>query len=441
MSLSIKSCAVRDHRPAHYGGEGSRPIMFEAILTTEQKKLRDEVRAFVKSVPRRLILDMDADRVRYPRHYVEEAAQCQLLGLRFPAAYGGRGLGWVDEIVALEEVGVLGTSLACLYCLPSIVGEAIHVFGTPAQKERWLRPIVEGQVAVAEALTEPRGGSDFFGTTTAARREGDTFVLEGQKRFVVGAEGADLFLVYARTDPEARPHEGLSAFLVERGPGVDVEHVYGLMGTRGGGTGRITFRGARVPAANLIGPENGAAAVFHQMMIPERLTSAAGALGMARAALEVAARYSDRRKAFGQKIRRFQAVSFKVADSITRLDAARMLAYGAARAVDAAPPGGRHPRRSRRLVSEAKKFATDTAWAVVNDAMQILGGIGYTDVYPIERLLRDTRLIMIWTGTNEIMSLIIEHEYYRELLAGQAGVRDVEADAPEADVAGEKVYE
>jgi acyl-CoA dehydrogenase len=192
-----------------------------------------------------------------------------------------------------------------------------------------------------------------------------------------------------------------------------------------------------VPAENLVGPENGAAAVFHQMMIPERLTSAAGALGMGRAALEVAARYSDRRKAFGQKIRRFQAVSFKVADSITQLDAARMLVYGAARAVDA----GDSPARCRRLVSEAKKFATDTAWQVVNHAMQILGGIGYTDVYPIERLLRDTRLIMIWTGTNEVMSLIIEHEYYRELLAARDATRDVEADAREADLSAEKIYE
>jgi acyl-CoA dehydrogenase len=181
--------------------------------------------------------------------------------------------------------------------------------------------------------------------------------------------------------------------------------------------------------------------VFYQMMIPERMTSAAGALGMARAALEVAARYSDQRKAFGQKIRRFQAVSFKVADSITQLDAARMLVYGAAREVDAAPPAGQDRRRCRRLVSEAKKFATDTAWLVVNHAMQILGGIGYTDVYPIERLLRDTRLIMIWTGTNEIMDLIIEHEYYREVLGARAATRDVEADAPEADLSDEKIYE
>ena len=414
--------------------------MLEAMLTPAQRALRAEARALVKWVPRQLILDMDDDRVRYPREYVAEAARRGLLGLRFPAEYGGRGLGWADEIVALEEVGVLGTSLACLYSLPSIVGEAIDRFGTPEQKARWLPAILSGRLTVAEALTEPRGGSDFFGTTTLARREGDEYVLDGQKRFVVGAEGADLFLVYARTDPQARPHEGLSAFIVERqqaGDALRVEHVYGLMGTRGGGTGRLTFRSARLPAANLIGPENGAAAVFYQMMIPERMTSAAGALGMARATLEIAARYADRRKAFGQKIRAFEGVSFKIADSITQLDAARMLVYGAARAVDA----GDDPRRCRRLVSEAKKFATDMAWQVVNDAMQILGGIGYTRIYPVERLLRDTRLIMIWTGTNEVMNLIVQSEYQHELAAQRSGARDVEADAADAEHAEEKVYE
>lgn len=410
--------------------------MLEAILSAEQRQLREEMRDFVRSVPRQLILDMDAERVRYPRGYIEALAGKKLLGLRFPQAYGGRDLGWCDEIVALEEVGVLGTSLACLFSLPSIVGEALNVFGTPEQKERWLRPIVEGRLTVAEALTEPRGGSDFFGTTTTARREGDSYLLEGQKRFVVGADGADLLLVYARTDPEAKPHQGLSLFVVERGPGVEVEHVYGLMGTRGGGTGRIRFRQACVPARNLIGPENGAGAIFYQMMVPERMTSAAGALGMGRAALEIAARYSDRRKAFGQKIRAFEAVSFKVAESITQLDAARMLVYGAARSIDA----GDDPSRCRRLVSEAKKFATETAWQLVNHAMQILGGIGYTNVYPIERLLRDTRLIMIWTGTNEIMDLIIQSEYYRELLGKPSTVRDVESDAAEAELDEEKVY-
>jgi acyl-CoA dehydrogenase len=411
--------------------------MFEAMLTEEQRALRDQVREFVRGVPRQLILDMDADQVRYPRDFVWEAGRRNLLGLRFPSEYGGRGLKWEDEIVAIEEIGVLGTALACAYVMPSIVGEALNAFGTPNQKKRWLAPLLTGEKITAEALTEPRGGSDFFGTTTEARLEGDHYVLRGQKRFIVGAAEADFFLVYARTNPDAPPHQSISAFIVEQGPGVEVEYLYGLLGTRGGGTGRLVFREAPVPAENLIGVKNGAADIFYRMMIPERMTSAAGAIGMGRAALEVAARYSNRRKAFGEKIRRFQAVSFKVADSITLLDAARGLVCGAARSVDA----GDDPRRSRRLVSEAKKFATDAAWQVVNHAMQIMGGIGYTNVYPIERLLRDTRLIMIWTGTNEVMDLIIQHEYYKELLAGRPEVRDAEPDAPEAEKVEEKVYE
>jgi alkylation response protein AidB-like acyl-CoA dehydrogenase len=411
--------------------------MLEAMLTPQQLALRDEVRQFVRDVPRQLVLDMDADQVRYPREFVGEAGRRNLLGLRFSPQFGGRGLRWEDEIIAIEEVGVLGTALACAYVMPSIVGEALAAFGTPAQQERWLAPLVRGEKVAAEALTEPRGGSDFFGTTTEAVREGDHYRLRGQKRFVVGAAEADFFLVYARTDPNGPPHRSISAFIVERGPGVETEYLYGLLGTRGGGTGRLVFRDALVPAENLIGAENGAADIFYRMMIPERMTSAAGAIGMGRAALEVAARYSERRKAFGDKIRRFEGVSFKIADSITLLDAARGLVYGAARSVD----NGDEPGRARRLVSEAKKFATDAAWQVINHAMQVLGGIGYTNIYPIERLLRDARLIMIWTGTNEIMNLIIQHEYYREILPGQPQVRDAEADAPEAERADEKVYE
>jgi acyl-CoA dehydrogenase len=384
-----------------------------------------------------LILDMDADRVHYPKDFVADAGRRRLLGLRFPSEYGGRGLRWEDEILAIEEVGVLGTALACAYVMPSIVGEALNVFGAAEQKQRWLTPIIAGSKVAAEALTEPRGGSDFFGTTTQARREGDHYILRGQKRFIVGAAECDFFLVYARTDPNAAPHRSISAFIVERGPEVKTEYLYGLLGTRGGGTGRLVLQDAKVPAENLLGAENGAADMFYRMMIPERMTSAAGAVGMGRSALEIATRYSDQRKAFGEKIRRFEAVSFKIADSITLLDAARGLVYAAARSVDA----NDNPNRSRRLVSEAKKFATEKAWEVINNSMQIMGGIGYTNIYPIERLLRDARLIMIWTGTNEVMDLIIQHEYYSEVLSSREQSRDVEQDSQEAERADEKVYE
>ncbi len=412
--------------------------MLDILLTQEQLALRDETRTFVREeVPRQLLLDMDADKVRYPREYLQKLAARNLLGLRFPKEFGGRGLNWSHEVLALEEIGVLGASLACLYSLPTIVGEAINSFGTHEQKEHFLRPALEGKLTVAEALTEPRGGSDFFGVTTRATRDDDVYILNGQKRFIVGAEGADYFLVYARTDPSAPGHRAISAFIVERDAGIEVQHVYGLMGTRGGGTGRVYFRDARVPAANLIGREHGAAEVFNQMMIPERMTTAAASVGMARAALEIAARYADRRKAFNQKIREFEGVSFKIADSLTKIDAARAMVHETARTIDA----NGEPYQLRRLVSESKKFATEATWDVVNDAMQIMGGIGYTNVYPIERLLRDARLMMIWTGSNEIMNLVIQHEYYKTLLGEKPTARDVEADAQNAEVEGEKVYE
>jgi len=324
--------------------------------------------------------------------------------------------------------------LGCQFSMPSICGEALVKFGTEEQKQKFLVPMLKGELVSAEALTEPRGGSDFFGATTVAKKDGNEWVLTGAKRFIVGAEGADFFLVYAKTAPENPSHESISLFIVERDRGVEVEHIFGLMGTRGGGTGRIAFHELRVPEKNLVGPLNGGALVFDQMMIPERMTSAAGCIGGAQSTLDVAAKYSMKRKAFGRPIRKFQAVSFMLAESITKLDAARGLMWSAAKTVDAGLP-------HRRMVSEAKKYCTETAWEVVNNAMQIMGGIGYTDVYPVERALRDTRLCMIWTGTSQIMSALIQHEYYQELESILKDRRDVEADALNADLESEKVYE
>jgi acyl-CoA dehydrogenase len=411
-------------------------MYYQPLLTEKEKEIQQEVRKFVrKEVSHDFIRALDRDEIKYPREYVEKLAAHNLLGLRFDPKWGGRGLPWTAEVIAEEEIGVLGTTLGCAFVMPSIVGESLHVFGTDAQKERFLKPILQGKLISAEALTEPRGGSDFFGATTRAELDGDHFRLNGQKRFVVGATEADVFLVYCRTnfDPKSHKYQRISAIMVERGPGVETEYRYGLLGTRGGGTGRLVFRNVRVPKENLVGELHGGALVFHQMMIPERLTSAAASLGV-RAALEVAVRYSDKRHAFGQSIRNYQAVSFMVADAITQLDAARALVYMAARAVDENAPN------SRRLVSQAKKFATDMAWEVANKAMQIMGGIGYTEVYPIEKIVRDIRLSQIWTGTNEIMSLLIQHEYYKEVLQGGQDVRNVELDARGQDAEAEKCY-
>jgi len=400
-------------------------MFYQTLMTKEEKAIQQEVREFVRDeVSHDFIRALDRDEITYPREYVENLAAHNLLGLRFDPQWGGRGLPWTAEVIAEEEIGVLGNTLGCAFVMPSIVGEALHVFGSDDQKARFLKPILAGKKICAEALTEPRGGSDFFGATTRAEDKGDHFLVNGQKRFVVGATEADVFLVYCRTnfDEKAHKYQRISAIIVERGPGVEAEYQYGLLGTRGGGTGRLVFRDVKVPKENLIGELHSGAMIFNQMMIPERLTSAAASLGV-RAALEVAVKYSEKRFAFGQAIRRFQAVQFMVADAITRLDAARALVYMAARAVDAGAGN------VRRIVSEAKRFATDAGWEIANKAMQIMGGIGYTDIYPIEKMVRDIRLSQIWTGTNEIMNLLIQHEYYQEVLKDAGQARNVELDA------------
>ncbi len=413
--------------------------MFDYIISEEAKKIKEEVRAFVRDeVPPSLIKKMDQNEVQYPTEYLQNLGRHNLIAMRTPKEYGGRGLSWEGEVCALEEVGVLGSSLPCLYSLPIIVGDAFNFFGNHEQKIKYLKPMCEGKKFTAEALTEPRGGSDFFGATCTAEKEGDYYILNGEKRFVVGGEGADFFLVYARTnlDPKANPHEALSLFIVDRTDGVSTEYLFGLLGTRGGGASRIKFTDVKVPKENIIIGEGAGGKIFYQMMVPERLTTAAGSLGSARTCLHIATKYTTKRKAFGQEIKNFQAVNFKIADSITLLDAARSIVLNTARTIDAGAP----PALQRRLVSESKKFSTKACWKVINNAMQVMGGIGYTTVYPIERILRDSRIGEIWTGTTEIMNLIIQHEYYRELLSEKWLDRDVENDAIDADQVEEKHF-
>lgn len=414
--------------------------MFAHLMSKEQIRLRDEVRELVKSVPRDLILAMDRDEVSFPTEFLAEAGRRNLLGVRYPKEWGGRGLTWVDTTLVMEEVSVLGYMFGCVFGVGAeLVCDAVVHLGTDEQKERYVRPLLAGKIRAAECLTEPRGGSDFFGTTTTAVRDGDQWILNGQKRFIVGGEAADYFLVYAKTASEGPPHKSLTCFLVDRGPGVETTYLYGLMGCRGGGAARVVFKDVKVPARNVLGRVNGAVEVFYPMMIPERLGTAAMTLGAARPALEIATRYTSKRKAFGQPIREFQGVSFQVAEAIMLQDACSSLIYTTARAVDA----GDDPNRVRRLVSETKKFVTESCQKLARLSMQVMGGIGYTNVFPVERIVRDLGLASIWTGTSEIMSHIIGHEWYKEYRAMRqaGGTRDPEGDAEHADDVEEKVYE
>src|SRR5487761_2096269 len=333
--------------------------MFDHLLNEEQRRARGDARDFVRGTPRERILGMEQDKVRFPRDWLREAARRGLLGVRHPVAAGGRGLDWVAACAVSEGIGSLSYELACVFGVGAdLVCDAIVLHGTDEQKARYVQPLLRGDIFAAECLTEPRGGSDFFGATSTAEDKGDYFLLNGQKRFIVGAEGADYFLVYARTDadPAAPPQKRISCFIVDRGPGVEVEYLYGLMGCRGGGTGRLAFRNVKVARENVVGEVNGAYPVFNTMMIPERLGTAAMTVGPARSALDIATRYTSKRKAFGETINRFQGVSFQVAEGAMLLDACRSLVYTTSRAVDC----GVDMNRVRRMVSETKKFVTES---------------------------------------------------------------------------------
>ncbi len=415
--------------------------MFDFLYDEAQLKLRDEARDFTNWVPKEMILDMDAEKIHFPHEYLKEAGRRNLLGIRMPKEYGGRGLGWVEDSLVAEEIGVASYSLACIWGVGAdVVCEAISEFGSEELKQAIIVPLLRGDVYAAECLTEPRGGSDFFGAATNARKDGGDWVINGQKRFIVGAEGADWFLVYAVTDPTAPPHKRITCFMVPRDAGVETKYIYGLMGVRGGGAGRVIFNEVRVPERYALNGINGGFDVFVRMMIPERLGTAAMTVGSVRPAIEIATRYTSMRKAFGTPIMNFQAVGFKVADSVTLIDSARSLVYTTSRAVDS---GRAHPNRLRRMVSETKKFITEASWDIANNCMQVMGGIGYTNVYPLERIVRDIRLSMIWVGTNEIMQLIIQNEWYKEYLKvlSKEKVRNVEMDAVGAEDPEEKIYE
>jgi alkylation response protein AidB-like acyl-CoA dehydrogenase len=414
--------------------------MFEYLLSEEQKRLRQEARNFVKSIPRQMILDMDADRIQFPKMFLQEAGRLNLMGCRYPVKWGGRNMDWVSTCMVMEEIGVLGYIFACLFGVGAeLVCDAIILHGTDDQKEKYVKPLLKGELFAAECLTEPRGGSDFFGTATTAEDRGGYFLLNGQKRFIVGGEGADYFLVYARTDPDKDPHNAISCFIVDRTEGVRSEYLYGLMGCRGGGTARMVFKDVKVPKENLLGDLNQGVAVFNTMMIPERLGTSAMTVGAAKPAVNVATGYTSRRKAFGQPVAHFQGVSFQVAEAVTLLDASRSIIYTTARAVDEQIDA----KQIRRLISQAKKFVTESCQKAVHNALQVMGGIGYTNIYPIERIFRDLRLASIWTGTNEVMSMIIANEWYKEYRKNKkaAAIRDMEPVSAESDATDEKIFE
>jgi alkylation response protein AidB-like acyl-CoA dehydrogenase len=319
----------------------------------------------------------------------------------------------LHETIINEETGAQAYALACARSVPHHVAYIIHRYGNEGQRQKYLPGIFQAESIVSECITEPEAGSDAARIKTRAIAEGHSYVLNGEKRFMASGGVANLFLVFAITNPDVHPTQGMSIFIVEKGsPGIVTLEEFDTLGWRGLRiVSQIIFNGVKVPAENRVGELNRGFPILMNMLDSERIVVAAGLLGPARSCYEIAVRYSMQRHAFHRPIREFEAISFKVADMATKIEAARILRIKAARMLD----------RGMDVTKEAamaKVFAAETSFWVVSEAMQIMGGIGYTTQFPIERHFRDVRGGMVAVGTNEIMRLVIQRQVYDEFSKG-----------------------
>ena len=370
-------------------------------LTDEQRDFQQTIRQMVteRVEPRAAEIDAKAE---YPQDIRELFAEHDLLALPFEPEHGGTGTGTLMLNVAVEEVSKACASSALILMIHELGSLPIRLFGTDEQKQRWLPKLASGEWSPAFALSEPDAGSDPGGMRTRAVRDGDEWVIDGVKNWITNLGVADFYTVFAVTDPDAGHSTGISCFVVEADrPGFSVGKLEHKMGIRGSPTGQPVFDGVRVPADNLIGDVNEGFKVAMTTLDRSRLGVAAQALGIAQGATDYAAAYAAERQQFGKPINRFQAIQFKLADMETRTAAARALVYEACAKVD------RGDRDIGKHSAMAKLFASDTAMAVTVEAVQVLGGYGYVNEYPVERMMRDAKITQIYEGTNEIQRLVI----------------------------------
>lgn len=382
--------------------------MLSVLYTDRENAFRDEVRDFAEReiAPHADEIERTAD---YPRELLRRVGQAGYMGAMISTEYGGTGMGMVAETIIAEELSAVSPvvdvsrGVTSVYFAPPVLK-----FGSDELKRKYLPPIVSGEKMGAIGITEPEVGSDTAGMKTRAVRDGDAYVISGEKRFITNGSQADYILAFAITDPSVKARKGMSAFVVETATaGFSVIKDYDLMGMRGARVSHLKFDGVRVPASNLLGEENGGFAVLMDELDTERTSLAAGAVGYARAAFEIAVRHSVERQQFGRDIRQFEGVSFQIAEMATKLDAARLLTLQAARRIDAGLP-------ATRQGAAAKLFACDAAQEITYSALQITGGDGYTKQNRTEQLARDARLMTIGGGTAEIMKFIIQREVYKE---------------------------
>jgi len=389
-------------------------------LTEEQREIRDLVRQLAREriAPRAAEIDESHE---FPWDVVELFRENDLFGLFFDEQYGGLGTGTLLSLVAIEEVSKVCATSGLILAVQELGSLGLKLAGDDEQKTRYLPRLASGEWLCAYALTESGSGSDSAAMRSSARREGDDYVLNGSKRFITNAGVAQLYTVFAKTDPEAG-HSGISAFVVEADtPGFEVARVEPKMGIKGSTTGELVFEEVRVPAGNLLGAEGDGFKIAMRILDRSRPGVAAQGLGLAQGATAYALEYAKTRETMGRPIAQHQLVAAMLADMETKCEAARGLLYKFGAAVDEGIDGS----ELTKLSAMTKLYCTDIAMEVTTDAVQVLGGYGYISEYPLERMMRDAKITQIYEGTNQIQRLVIAREMLKEqrafLLAGVSG--------------------
>ncbi|MET3506736.1 acyl-CoA dehydrogenase [Halalkalibacter oceani] len=370
------------------------------LLTDEQEMIRKMVRDFAEKEIAPTAAERDEEE-RFDRSHFEKMAALGLTGIPWPEEYGGIGADYVSYVIAVEELSrVCASTGVTLSAHLSLASWPIYKFGTEEQKQTYLRALAEGTKIGAYGLTEPGSGSDAAAMKTTAVEEEDGYVLNGSKIFITNGGVADLYIIFALTDPEQR-HKGVSAFIVEADtPGFSVGKKEKKLGIRSSPTTEIIFENCRVPKKNMLGARGEGFKIAMMTLDGGRNGIAAQAVGIAQGALDAAIDYAKTRKQFGKAIGQQQGVAFKLADMATKVEASRLLTYQAAWRESEQLPYGLESAMS-------KLFAGDTAMEVTTEAVQVFGGYGYTKDYPVERFMRDAKITQIYEGTNEIQRLVI----------------------------------
>jgi alkylation response protein AidB-like acyl-CoA dehydrogenase len=388
-------------------------------LTAEQREIRDLVRDLARErvAPRAAEIDKSAE---FPWDMVELLREHDLFGLPFDEEHGGTGTGALMVLVAIEELSKVCATTGLLLAVQELGSLGLKLAGTEEQKARWLPRLASGEWLGAYALTEAGSGSDSAAMRTEAQREGDEYVLNGAKRFITNAGVAELYTVFAKTDPAAG-HAGISAFVVEASaPGFEVGRIEPKMGIKGSTTGEIFFNDCRIPADNLLGEEGDGFRIAMQILDRSRPGIGAQGLGLAQGATDYALEYAKTRETMGKPIAEHQLIAATLADMETKCEAARGLLYKCGQLIDEGANGA----DLTKISAMAKLYCTDVAMEVTTDAVQILGGYGYIQEYPVERMMRDAKITQIYEGTNQIQRLVIAREMLKEnrafLLAGVA---------------------